>query len=71
MANKRYKVWCDTESEAWVNTKGFNNINEANDYASNEAHKHDGKELVILHVEDLELGETIGTYESFIKGVNI
>lgn len=65
----KYKVWSDSESD--LRPRGdcyFENILDATDYASMWVHMYDGSHLrAILHVEDVELGETLDTVENFIK----
>ena len=66
----KYIVWCDSESKVQLESKFFFTKDEACDYACTKAHQYDFVSLVILHVDNKDTGETIETYESFIKGIN-
>ena len=64
----KYKVWSDSESKIQIEEIEFNTLKEATDTARVYAHVYDGKDYrAIFHVEDLEIGETIDTYENIIK----
>ena len=65
-----YKVWSDSESEVSIKSDYFFTLEDACNFACETAHKYDGKQLAILHVEELREGDTICTYESLIEGVN-
>lgn len=65
----KYKVWSDSESEVQIEEIEFENLKDAADCACTYAHLHDGKKYrAIFHVEDLEIGETIDTYENLLEG---
>lgn len=65
----KYKVWSDSESKVQIEGIEFDTIREAEDCARTYAHLHDGKEYrAIFHVEDMEIDETIDTYENLLKG---
>lgn len=63
-----YKVWADSESAVELmphQQQYFINLDAACDAASEYAHEYDGEPFkAIFHVEDLELEETIDTYEN-------
>lgn len=64
----KYKVWSDSESAIQKEEIEFDTLKEAEDCARTYAHLHDGKEYrAIFHVEDLEIGETIDTYENLLE----
>jgi len=64
----RYKVWTDSESAVDLmphQEQYFNDLDTACDAASSYAHEYNGEPFkAIFHVEDLELEETIDTYEN-------
>ena len=64
-----YKVWTDSESRIDIETREFDNLEDAFDYLVNSVHQYDDKELAIAHLDD-ENGETIETAESFFEYIN-
>ena len=65
----KYKVWSDSESKVQIEEIEFENLKDAADCACTYAHLYDGKEYrAIFHVEDMEIGETIDTYENLLEG---
>lgn len=61
---KRYQVWSDSESRH-VTLRDFDDPEGADAYASAFVHQFDGEDYrVIVHVEDREIDDTIGTYEN-------
>ncbi len=64
----KYTVWSDSESTVYCR-KEFNNLDEADDFASKFVHQYDGfdADRVIVHIEDNEADETITTYENINK----
>ncbi len=63
-----FRVWPDSESAVSVYKK-FRTLEEADEFASSFVHKYDNPdaERVILHVEDIDSDETVGTYENLNK----
>lgn len=68
MSEKRYTVWADSDSRVYCH-KYFDKFDEADTFASRFVHQFDGTdaERVIVHLEDNEADETIGTYENINK----
>ena len=66
----RFEAWCDSESKVYVETKQFRTLDAAVNYILDTVHRYDVKELVIMHIDDLETDETIETVESFVEGIN-
>lgn len=66
----KYEVWTDSESEVYAETREFDNLDSAYNYISKVVHYYDDKSLIIMHIDDLDSGETIDTVESLIAGVN-
>lgn len=65
----KYKVWSDSESNLRpMGACYFENLLDAMQYASMWVHRYDGSYLrAILHVDDIELGETLDTVENILK----
>ena len=64
----KYKVWSDSESAIQKEEIEFEKLKDAADCACTYAHLYDGEEFrAIFHVEDMEIGKTIETYENIIK----
>lgn len=72
--NEKYHVWADSESAIKIlgGKDTFADYNEAYVLASKLAHKHDGKDYrAIFHIDDLEIEETIDTFENIQAGTII
>lgn len=67
---KLYKVWADSKSlvEMPADEAGlFESLDKACDLACDLAHAHDGMPYrAIFHVEDVDIDETIDTFENTI-----
>lgn len=65
----KYKVWRDSESDLSPNGDCyFESILDAMQYASMWVHRYDGSYLrAILHIDDVEFGETLDTVENILK----
>jgi hypothetical protein len=69
MGNKKYWVLSDSDSVVECKHTGFDNYDDADDFAFNFVHQYDGwnAERVIVHIDDDETDTTIATYENINK----
>lgn len=66
---KKYQIWADSNSREDIPDYieiYYSDLDTACDVAFELAHEHDNKPYrAIFHVEDLEMEETIETYENY------
>lgn len=72
---KNYKIWTDSDSKIEIPPhveQYYDTIDEALNVACNLIHEHDGKQYrAIVHVEDLEIEETVETCENHPNGCDV